>query len=184
MEDAKIIELFQKRQEDAIRETDAAYGRRLFGLSNNILRSFEDSEECVNDTYLKTWEAIPPRKPKHFFGFLASICRNLSLNRLDWKDAAKRKAEVVALTEEMQLCIPDPGNDRKLEGKELGRLLNAFLASLPKDSRMIFVRRYWYVDTISQIALRYGITESKVKMQLSRTKEKLRKFLEKEGIAV
>ena len=184
MEDAKIIELFLNRQEDAIRETDAAYGRRLFGLSNNILRSYEDSEECVNDTYLKTWDAIPPRRPNHFFGFLASICRNLSLNRLDWKDAAKRKAEVVALTEEMALCIPDPGNDRQLEGKELGRLLNAFLASLPKESRMIFVRRYWYVDTISQIALRYGITESKVKMQLSRTRDKLRVFLKKEGIAV
>lgn len=184
MEDEKIIELFWHRDEAAIRETDAAYGRRLYGLSNNILRSFQDSEECVNDTYLRTWEAIPPRRPGHFFGFLAAVCRNLSLNRLDWREAAKRKAEVVALTEEMELCIPDQGGERKMEGKEIARLLNAFLGALPKESRMIFLRRYWYVDTISQIADRYGITESKVKMQLSRTREKLRIFLEKEGIAV
>lgn len=184
MEDAKIMELFWNRDEEAIRQTDAAYGRRLYGLANNILRSFQDSEECVNDTYLRTWEAIPPQRPRHFFGFLAAVCRNLSLNRLDWRDAAKRKAEVVALTEEMALCIPDPMAGRELERKELGRLLNAFLASLPQESRMIFLRRYWYVDTVSQIALRYGISESKVKMRLSRTRDKLRVFLAKEGIAV
>ena len=184
MEDTKIIELFLKRQEDAIRETDTVYGRRLFGLANHILRSFEDSEECVNDTYLRTWEAIPPQKPKYFFGFLASICRNLSLNRLDWRDAAKRKAEVVTLTEEMRQCIPDSRQDRQLEAKEIGRLLNAFLATLPQESRMIFLRRYWYVDTIQEIATRYGISESKVKMRLSRTRDKLRIYLEKEGIAV
>jgi len=184
VEDAKIIELFFKRQEEAIRETDAAYGRRLFGLANNILRSFEDSEECVNDTYLRTWDAIPPQKPKHLFGFLAAICRNLSLNRLDWKSAAKRKAEVVTLTEEMAMCIPDASQLRQLEGKELGKLLNAFLAGLPQQSRMIFLRRYWFADTISQIATRYDISESKVKMQLSRTREKLRVYLEKEGVAV
>ena len=184
MEDEKIIELFWNRKEDAIWETDNAYGRRLYGLANNILRSFQDSEECVNDTYLRTWEAIPPRRPGHFFGFLAAICRNVSLNRLDWRDAAKRKAEVVALTEDMELCIPDPGQERQMEGKEIGRLLNAFLAAQPKESRMIFVRRYWDVDTISQIATRYGISESKVKMRLSRTREKLRIFLEKEGVVV
>ena len=184
MEDEKILDLFWNREEAAIRETDAAYGRRLYGLANNILRSFQDAEECVNDTYLRTWDAIPPRRPGHFFGFLAAICRNLSLNRLDWREAAKRKAEVVALTEEMQQCIPDPGGDRQLEGKELGRVLNAFLASLPRESRMIFVRRYWYVDTVTQIAERYGISESKVKMRLSRTREKLRAYLEKEGVAV
>jgi len=184
VEDTKIIELFLNRQEEAIRETDAVYGRRLFGLANNILRSFEDSEECVNDTYLKTWHAIPPQKPRHLFGFLAAICRNLSLNRLDWKAAAKRNAEVVALTEEMAMCIPDAAQMRQVEAKELGKLLNAFLAGLPQQSRMIFLRRYWFVDTISQIATRYDISESKVKMQLSRTREKLRMFLEKEGIAV
>lgn len=184
MEDTKIIELYWKRSEDAIRETDAAYGRKLHGLANGILRNREDAEESVNDTYMRTWEAIPPRKPAHFFAFLAAICRNLSFNRLDWRAAAKRNAEVVALTEEMALCIPDTREQRKLEGKELGQLLDVFLESLPKESRLIFLRRYWYVDTIAQIAARYGISESKVKMQLSRTRAKLSEYLKKEGIAV
>ena len=98
--------------------------------------------------------------------------------------AVKRKAEVVLLTEEMELCIPDTSLERTMRGKELGRILDAFLESLPKDSRLIFLRRYWYVDTIAEIAQRYGMTESKVKMQLSRTKEKLRAYLEKEEISV
>ena len=184
MEDTKIIELFWARDEDAIRQTDAAYGRRLHTLAKKILLNREDAEESVNDTYLKTWEAIPPHRPNCFFAFLAAICRRLSLNRLDWKLAAKRNAEVVSLTQEMELCIPDPVHDRALEGKELGRLLDMFLESLPKDSRLIFLRRYWYVDTIPEIARRYGMTESKVKMQLSRTRAKLCTYLEKEGIAV
>ena len=138
----------------------------------------------MNDTYMSTWRAIPPHRPNYFFAFLAAICRRLSLNRLDWKTAAKRKAEVVSLTQEMALCIPDRSRDRELEAKELGRLLDAFLESLPKDSRLIFLRRYWYADTIAEIAQRYGMTESKVKMQLSRTKDKLRTYLEKEGIRV
>lgn len=184
MEDAKIIELYWARNEDAICETDAAYGRKLHTLSHNILRSREDSEECVSDTYLKTWQVIPPQRPKYFFAFLAAICRHLSLNKLDWKAAAKRNAEVVTLTEEMAMCIPDTRVERNLEGKELGRLLNTFLENLPKESRLIFLRRYWYVDTIAEIAQRYGITESKVKMQLSRTRSKLSDYLAKEGVSV
>lgn len=184
MEDAKIIDLFWARKEEAIYETDAAYGGKLYGLANRILRSHEDAEESVSDTYMKTWEAIPPHRPNYFFAFLASVCRHLCLNRLDWKSAAKRNAEVVALTEEMAACIPDTRSERMLEGKEIGRIMNAFLAGLSKESRLIFLRRYWYVDTIAEIAQRYGMTESKVKMQLSRTRNKLSEYLKKEGIAV
>ena len=184
MEDTEIMELFWARNEDAIKETDAIYGRKLNTLAKNILLSREDAEESVSDTYMETWKTIPPHRPKYFFAFLASICRHLSLNRLDWNMAAKRKAEVVSLTEEIELCIPDTSHERVMQGKELGRILDAFLESLPRDSRMIFLRRYWYVDTISEIAQRYGMTESKVKMQLSRTKEKLRTYLEKEEISV
>ena len=103
---------------------------------------------------------------------------------MDWKQAAKRRAQVVPLTEEMENCIPDIVHERQMEAKELGRLLDLFLEGLPKDSRLIFLRRYWYVDSVPEIAARYGMTESKVKMQLSRTKEKLRSFLEQEGIYV
>lgn len=184
MDDEKIIFLFFARNEDAIHQTDAAYGRRLHALSDRILRSYEDAQECVNDTYLNTWNAIPPRHPTHFFAFLAAVCRNLSLNRIDWEQAAKRNAEVVSLSEEMELCIPDDRREREMEDRELGRILTAFLEGLPQESRLIFLRRYWYVDTIAEIAARYGMTESKVKMQLSRTRQKLRDCLEKEGINV
>ena len=184
MEDAKIIDLFWARNEDAIKQTDAIYGRKLNALANRILMNREDAEESVSDTYMQTWDTIPPHRPKFFFAFLASICRHLSLNKLDWKMAAKRNAEVVSLTEEMEMCIPDTGHDRTMEARELGKILDVFLESLPKDSRLIFLRRYWYVDTIAEIAQRYGITESKVKMQLSRTKGKLAAYLEKGGIFV
>lgn len=184
MEDSKIIELFFARNEDAIAETDAAYGRKLRALSYRILSSREDAEESVSDTYMKTWEVIPPQRPNFFYAFLASICRHLSLHKVDWRMAAKRNAEIVSLTQEMELCIPDSAQERTLEGKELGRILNAFLESLPKESRLIFLRRYWHVDTIAEIAQRYGMTESKVKSQLSRTRAKLCTYLEKEGIQV
>lgn len=184
MEDAKIIDLFWERNEDAIQETDAAYGRRLYMLADKILHNREDAEESVSDTYMKTWETIPPQRPKYLFAFLASICRHLSFHKLDWKTAAKRSAEMVSLSEEMALCIPDEAREREITGRELGRIMNTFLESLPKESRLIFLRRYWYVDTIAEIAARYGIGESKVKMQLSRTRNMLRVYLKKEGIAV
>ena len=184
MDDAAILDLFWARNEDAIRETDRAYGRKLHVLSDRILCDREDARECVNDTYLKTWQIIPPQRPRQFYGFLASICRHLSFHRLDWRMAAKRNAEIVALTSEMELCIPDRSRERAMEGKEIGRTVDAFLAQLPKETRLIFLRRYWHLDTIAQIAARYGMTESKVKMQLSRTRAKLRAHLEGEGITV
>ena len=184
MDDAKIIDLFWARNEKAIQETDKAYGRKLHVLANKILNNREDAEESVSDTYMKTWEIIPPQRPKYYYAFLASICRHLSFHKVDWKLAAKRNAEVVTLTQEMEMCIPDTRRDRELEGKELGRIMNAFLESLPKDTRLIFLRRYWHVDTIAEIAARYGMTESKVKMQLSRTRAKLQTYLESEGIHV
>lgn len=184
MEDAKIIELFWERNEQAVQETDTAYGRKLFVLSNNILNNREDAEESVSDTYMATWKAIPPKRPQYFYAFLASICRNLSFNKLDWHLAAKRNAEVVALTQEMESCIPDSRQDAQLGRRELRRVLEAFLEDLPRESRIIFLRRYLYVDTVAEIAARYGMTESKVKTQLHRTRMKLRKVLAEEGIAV
>lgn len=184
MEDAKIIDLYLKRDQQAVVETDAAYGRQLFTLADRILRSPRDAEESVSDTYYQAWETIPPQKPNYFFAYLAKICRFFALGKLDWNKAAKRNAEVVALTEEMAQCIPDSRLEREMEARELGRILNSFLGSLPKESRMIFVRRYWYVDTIAEIALRYGISESKVKTQLHRTRARLCTYLEQEGIAV
>lgn len=184
MEDAKIIDLFWARDEEAIAQTDAAYGRKLHILANRIVQSHEDAEESVSDTYMKAWNTIPPQRPTYFFAYLAKICRNFALGRLDWNRAAKRNAEVVTLTEEMALCIPDRSQERQLEGEELGKLLNRFLGELSQESRLIFLRRYWYTDSIGEIAARYGISESKVKTRLHRTRIKLHSFLEMEGIYV
>ena len=171
MEDAKIIDLFWARKEEAIHQTDKAYGRRLHVLADRILNNREDAQECVNDTYLKAWQAMPPQRPDYLYAFLASICRHVAFHKLDWKLAAKRHAEVVALTQE-------------LEDREMGRILNAFLETLTRESRQIFLRRYWHADSIAQIAARYGMTQSKIKMQLSRTRAKLCTYLEQEGVKV
>lgn len=184
MDDSQLLDLFFARNEDAIRCTDQRYGRRLHALAQNILKNDQDAEESVSDTYLRAWNAIPPQRPKYFFGYLARICRNLAIDKLSWSSAAKRKAQIVALTEEMESCIPDRKRDLELESRELGRLLDAFLRTLTPGNQMIFLRRYWYADTVGEIAARYGFSESAVQMRLSRTKEKLRTYLEKEGIQV
>ena len=113
MEDVKIIDLYFARNEDAICQTDATYGRKLFCLAQKILHDEQDSEESVSDTYMKVWETIPPHRPTYFYAYLAKLCRFFALGKLDWKNAAKRKAEVVSLTDEMALCIPD---QRKEQG--------------------------------------------------------------------
>ena len=184
MTDSQIIALFWERNEDAIQETSTAYGRKLYAVSDKILHSQQDAEESVSDTYMRAWDTIPPQRPNYFFAYLAKICRNCSLSRLQWNSAAKRSAEIVSLTQEMENCIPDRSHERKLEGEEIGRVLNAFLGSIPLESRLIFMRRYWYTDSIAEIAARYNISQAKVKTQLHRTRNKLQLYLAKEGIYV
>ena len=184
MNDSEIIQLFFARNEDAIAQTACRYGGQLTRLSENIVRNREDAQECVNDTYLRAWETIPPTKPVHFFAYLAKICRFCAFDRLDWNNAAKRKAEVVALTQEMEECIPGSWQGRDVRSTEIGSLVGSFLRSQPQENRMIFVRRYWYGDSISEIALRYEISQSAVLMRLRRTREKLASYLKKEGISV
>lgn len=184
MEDAQIIDLYLARDEDAIRQTDVRYGRKLFSLADRFLHNPEDSEESVSDTYMKTWETIPPHKPTYFYGYLAKLCRHFALGKLDWKAAAKRKAEVFSLSDEMALCIPDRRKDAEVDAKEIGSAINCFLENLPQESRVIFLRRYWFCDAVSEIAGRYGISESKVKMRLHRTRAQLAEYLNKEGIYI
>ena len=184
MEDSKIIALYFARSEEAIRHTDATYGRSLFALADNIVHNDQDAEESVSDTYLRAWNTIPPQKPRHFFAYLATICRRFALDKLDWKSAAKRRGEVVSLTQEMESCIPDTAAQRAVDRKELGRALDAFLRTLTPENRMVFLRRYWYMDTVAEIAVRYGISESAVSMRLNRTRGRLKLYLEKEGIPV
>lgn len=184
MEDQEIIELFFARNEEAIRRTDAVYGGRLFCLADHILQSDRDAEESVSDTYWKAWQTIPPLRPAHFFGYIAKICRNFALKKVDWKNAGKRKAEIVTLTQEMEACIPDAAGKREEDARELGQILDGFLRTLTPDNRMIFLRRYWYADTVREIAARCGISEGAVQMRLNRTKSRLAACLEKEGIRV
>lgn len=182
MEDTQIIELYFARNEEAIRQTEAAYGGKLYNLSYRILWSREDAEETVSDTYLKAWESIPPTRPSFFYAYLAKICRFLSFGKLDWNNAAKRKAEMVELSAEMENCIPDLSRELQLQSQELGALLNEFLGTLSDENRRIFMRRYWYADSIAEIAQRFRLGESNVKTKLMRTRNALRVFLEKEGV--
>ena len=184
MNDDQIIQLYFDRSEQAIKETDIKYGGYCYSIAYNILTNPEDAEESVSDTYLKAWNTIPPKRPEHFFAYIAKICRNFALKRVVWKNAQKRKAEVVTLTQEMENCIPDTYRDSAADARELGQLLDAFLRTLTPDNQMVFLRRYWYVDTIAEIAARYGISESAVQMRLNRTKQKLSAYLAKEGIRV
>ena len=131
-----------------------------------------------------TWNTVPPQRPVYFFAYLVKICRNSSLARIQWNTAAKRNAEVIALTREMEECIPDRSIERRLEGEELGQLLNVFLDSISSENRRIFLRRYWFSDSVQEISDRYHISQSKVKTQLHRTRKKLKDFLEQEGITV
>lgn len=184
MDDQKIIALYLARNEEAIAQTAASYGTRLFILADHILESNQDAEESVNDTYWRVWNSIPPQRPNHFFAYLAKICRHLALNRVEWRNAAKRKAEIVSLTEEMAQCIPSHSRNTETDSQALGMILDTFLRTLSKENRMIFLRRYWYADAIAEIAARYGTTEGAIQMRLNRTKAKLLRYLEKEGIQV
>ena len=186
MEDKDIIRLYYERSEEAINETARKYSALLSSIAFGILRSREDAEECVNDTYMRAWNSIPPNRPKRLSAFLGKITRNLSLNRYSQLTAQKRGggSKDVAL-EELEECVPAVGDvQREVEDGELGELINVFLGKLSRESRIIFMRRYWYFCTVREIAEDMQIGESKVKMSLSRTRKKLKQFLEKKGVAL
>ena len=172
------------RDERAVDETKAAYGKRLRGLAFNLLRDERDAEECENDTYMKAWSAIPPARPTLFFAYLARICRNLAFNRLESLKAAKRDAASVELSSELEACIPDPASRRDFEERELAEIINGFLGTLSKESRVIFLRRYFSAMQVSEIAKTLGVSQALVKSSLFRTRKKLKEYLEKEGISV
>ena len=186
MEDNQIIRLYFDRSEEAISQTAAKYGKYCHTIAYNILHNFEDSEECVNDTYWKAWNTIPPRRPKRLAAFLGRITRNLSLDKYRHYTADKRGGgELAVALEELGDCISSIGSmGDHTEEIVLVEVLNSFLASLSAEHRKIFMRRYWYVSSVKEIADDYGITESKVKMSLLRSRNQLKTVLEKEGIAL
>ena len=184
MEDFQIIDLYFARNELAIQETSSKYGNLCFRIAHNILRDTEDSKECVNDTYLGAWNSIPPKKPKHFMAFLCKIARNLSLKRLDYNLAQKRNPELVVAFEELETVLPDDQINEQVSDQEIALAISRFLKAEPADYRNAFVRKYWFCDSIKNIAKEYGVSEGKVKSMLYRTRNRLKDYLSKEGIAL
>ena len=187
MEDTSILDMYFARSEAAISETRKKYGARLFGISRNILHSLEDAEECVSDTLLKVWSIIPPQRPEMLGAFLAKIARNLSLNMLEAKGAAKRGGGTVSLLlSELEECIPSqaPRPEDALDTNFTVEAINGFLLKLDKPLRVVFVLRYFHGESIGAISYRLKMSESKIKSVLFRTRKKLRTHLEKEGVEI
>ena len=186
MDDTQIIELFFSRSETAITETAVKYGPYLNQVAYHILRSREDTEEIVEDTYLAAWNAIPPTKPDVLKHFLSRITRNLSFSRLDYLNAKCRDGHMSVLLSELEECIPDQRSslEAKWEAKELGTALNRFLETLNRTDCRIFLCRYYYNLTIGEIAQKYDLPQRRVKYRLSILRKQLRKHLDMEGIAI
>lgn len=184
LEDSQIVSLYFQRNEQAIDETAAKYGKYCFSIVHNILKNTEDAEEAVNDTYIGVWNSIPPHHPAVLSTFLGKIARRTALKRWQKNTAGKRGGGEVALAlEELSDCIPAAYSvEQKMETAELSRILNRFVLALPQTERNVFVCRYWYLDSTADIARRFGFSQSKVKSMLSRTRKKLYTYLKKEGI--
>ena len=181
MEDCKIVELYWAREQEAICQTQSKYGNYCHSIARNILHSDEDAQECVNDTYHNAWNAMPPHRPQKLRPFLGRITRNLALNRYDYREAKKRGGETELVLDEYAQCIPN--GEMPIEDEQaLRQVINGFLGKLSKRTRIIFLRRYWYLYTIGEIAQSMGLTESNVKIILHRTRNQLKAYLEKEGI--
>ena len=183
MEDERIVELYWERSESAISETETKYGRYLKTVAVNILSNEEDSLECVNDTYLNAWNAIPPARPKVLQAFLGKITRNLALDRYRAENAQKRGGGEIALAidELLDVSSRESVEDSVADRTALTDALKRFLSGLSTEDRRIFLKRYWYFMPVKEISEDFGISESNAKMTLSRTREKLKKHLLKEG---
>ena len=184
MEDNQIIDLYWARSEEAISETAKKYDRYCRAIARNILNNDEDAEECVSDAYLRLWNAVPPARPNRLQTYLGRIVRNLSLNKREKASAEKRGAgQIPLILDELAECIPDdPDGDAVTESILIKDVLDRFLDTLFPEARQIFVRRYWYMSSLKEIAEEYGISEGNAAVSLLRTRTKLKSMLEKEGI--
>jgi RNA polymerase sigma-70 factor (ECF subfamily) len=181
--DAEIVELYFARSEEAIVQSDRKYGKTCHHIAYNILYSDQDAEECVNDTWLRAWNAIPPERPAALGAWLSAVTRRLALSRYDYKTAAKRYGGIQTSLDELAECVPD-GSITLADDVAMGLIINSFLESLPTRTRMVFMRKYWYMDSVEGIAAAMGMSVSAVKVILYRTRKKFRAWLDKEGIVV
>ena len=182
MEDTAIIDLYFKRSEQAIVETDTKYGGYCYSIAYNILSNREDSEESVSDTYMATWKSIPPRRPRSLCAFLGKLTRHISIDH--WRKSSAKKrggGEIILALDELENCVDVTNTEKTYEQKELTWVLNQFLSSLSATERNVFLCRYWYMDSIKAISEYSGFSQSKITSMLHRTRDKLRKRLIEEG---
>ena len=183
MEDETILDLYFAREERAIAETGKKYGGYCRSIAFNILRSHEDTEECVSDTWLHTWNAIPPQRPAPLLSFVCVLVRRYSIMRYRANTAMKRNSSYDACMEEIENCIAAPGRvEDHYEAKVLARTIERFLDTLNRENRVIFMRRYWYSDSYAAIAALTGLTEKNVSVRLARVRKQLRDYLMKQGV--
>jgi len=183
LEDEKIVELYVCKDEAAIQWTSEKYGQRLRALSLSIVDDWQTAEECENDTYMEAWNSIPPHEPRNYlYAFLAKITRHLSLNRCRERNRLKRSAFISELSAEMEECIPAPDDmECRIDNLVLQQAIQGFLETLDEEKRNVFLRRYWYLDSIADISKRYALSQSKVKTMLFRMRNQLRQYFEQEG---
>ena len=184
MEDGAIIALYWARDEGAITASDEKYGALCRGLAHNILASREDAEECVNDTWHRAWNTMPPRRPDCLRAYFAKIVRNLSIDRWRARHSRKRGEGMEVLLEELEDCVPAPSAEAETEAREVTRSIDRWLDTLPRPDRTAFVLRYWYGSRVDELAARQGCTPQKMAQRLFRLRGSLRAALEKEGIVL
>lgn len=181
MEDLEIIDLFLARDEDAVTKVREKYGRLCYSVAFNILNNAEDAEECVNDVYKNLWDSIPPA-PRDLKAFICRVAKNLSITRLKYNSAQKRISYYKVSLSELEETLTNDNMEDKAEGREIGEAISKFLRSQAPDQRNVFIRRYWFMDSVKDIAARYSFSVGKVKSMLFHTRNRLKKFLKEEGI--
>lgn len=182
MEDGQIIDLFWKRSEDAIRQTKEKYGAACMHLLRNLLQSELDAEECASDVYLALWNTIPPERPEPFLTYLLKIARNQGLRRITYNNAQRRDSGLVLPLEELESCLASPETvEQIVDGKLLEQEIVKFLRTLPKADRQLFIRRYWFCDSLEALESCFGWSKSKIKSKLFRMRGRLRDHLTREG---
>ena len=185
MEDSQIIGLYFKRDEDAISETEGKYGAFCHGIALNILSISADADECVNDVYLQAWNSIPPQKPDKLGAWLGKVVRNIAFNLWKKNHRQKRYAGMEQLLSELEDCIPSPiPVEREMEEQELTGAINAWLVSLPKNDRILFMRRYWNGETVAALAQENGMSPANMAKRMYRLRKNLKSKLEKEGYSL
>ena len=183
MEDAEIVSLYWARNEDALRETEEKYGSFCLALAMNILSLREDAEECVNDTWRRAWDSMPEERPARLRPWLGRVVRNLAIDRYRRDRAKKRRADMELLLSELEDCVPAPGTvEETVEAAELGQIISRWLGRLPPEDQLLFVRRYWNGQALSDLAGETGLTPARLAQKMHRLRLDLKKALEKEGV--